>query len=111
MRKLLNNFTRNYVVKYLKKVPGERQFGPYRFLPLFFFIGASIEFLMINLTVGPRKVNFCNKKLSILSLTLLINHNFYSTQKDTTLKRRQAAEVLDQKEKLESYFIDAEKKL
>lgn len=36
----------------IKKWPGEKTFGVYRFLPIFFFTGAAIEFLMIKWTVG-----------------------------------------------------------
>ena len=33
-------------------VPGKQRFGLYRFLPLFFLLGAGLEFSMINWTVG-----------------------------------------------------------
>ncbi|XP_014600130.1 PREDICTED: small integral membrane protein 4 [Polistes canadensis] len=42
--------------KYLKKWPGEKTFGIYRFLPLFFVTGALLEYCMINWHVG--EVNF-----------------------------------------------------
>ncbi|XP_030378425.1 small integral membrane protein 4 [Scaptodrosophila lebanonensis] len=32
--------------------PGKQRFGVYRFLPLFFVLGAALEFSMINWTVG-----------------------------------------------------------
>ncbi|EEC13058.1 conserved hypothetical protein [Ixodes scapularis] len=38
--------------------PGKRAFGPYRFLPVFFVLGAALEFSMINWTAG--KTNFYN---------------------------------------------------
>ncbi|CAN8001343.1 unnamed protein product [Ixodes hexagonus] len=38
--------------------PGKRAFGPYRFLPAFFILGAALEFSMINWTAG--KTNFYN---------------------------------------------------
>lgn len=41
----------------LDKWPGKRTFGVYRFLPLFFVLGAALEFSMINWTVG--ETNFC----------------------------------------------------
>lgn len=41
---------------FLNKVPGKKIFGIYRFLPLFFLIGASLEFAMIKWHVG--QVNF-----------------------------------------------------
>ncbi|XP_044580960.1 small integral membrane protein 4 [Cotesia glomerata] len=44
--------------KFLKKWPGEKYFGVYRFLPLFFFAGAGLEYVMINWRVG--EVNFYN---------------------------------------------------
>lgn len=59
MKKFVKNFTKKYIIRYLDKIPGEKRFGNYRFLPIFFLLGATIEFLMVNLTVGPRKVNFC----------------------------------------------------
>jgi len=33
-------------------VPGKKTFGLYRFLPLFFVLGAALEFSMINWQVG-----------------------------------------------------------
>ncbi|XP_033219805.1 small integral membrane protein 4 [Belonocnema kinseyi] len=42
--------------KIAKKWPGEKYFGEYRFLPLFFVAGAALEFCMINWHVG--EVNF-----------------------------------------------------
>ena len=41
----------------LDKVPGKRTFGIYRFLPLFFAMGAAVEYSMIKWTVG--QTNFC----------------------------------------------------
>lgn len=40
----------------LRKWPGRRLFGLYRFLPIFFFIGAGLELFMIKAYVG--EVNF-----------------------------------------------------
>ena len=45
----------------LDKVPGKQIFGIYRFLPLFFGLGAALEFSMINWTVG--QTNFCKQIL------------------------------------------------
>ncbi|KAJ6636713.1 Small integral membrane protein 4 [Pseudolycoriella hygida] len=56
--------------KFIKKVPGEKTFGVYRFLPAFFLLGAALEFSMINWTVG--KTNFYN-----------------------TFKKRQAKEIVE----------------
>ncbi|CAB3385942.1 small integral membrane protein 4 [Cloeon dipterum] len=38
--------------KWLDKWPGKKTIGIYRFLPLFFGLGAALEFSMINWTVG-----------------------------------------------------------
>ena len=61
----MKNFTKkivdSYLIKFLKKVPGEKRFGLYRFLPIFFIFGASLEYLMIHLKAGPNQVNFCKK--------------------------------------------------
>lgn len=43
--------------KLLDKWPGKKYFGIYRFLPIFFVLGAALEFSMINWHVG--EVNFC----------------------------------------------------
>ena len=50
-------FTSNVLRRFFDAIPGKRRFGVYRFLPLFFFIGAAVEFSMINWTVGD--TNFC----------------------------------------------------
>lgn len=64
MKKLYSRIVEEYFIKYLKKVPGEEKFGIYRFLPLFFVFGASLEYLMIHLKAGPGKVNFCKRYLN-----------------------------------------------
>ena len=61
MTNIFQRFTKVYIVKYLKKIPGEKRFGLYRFLPLFFLFGASLETCMNLLVVGPNKTNFCNQ--------------------------------------------------
>lgn len=43
--------------QFIDKWPGKKTFGIYRFLPLFFGLGAALEFSMINWTVG--ETNFC----------------------------------------------------
>jgi hypothetical protein len=43
--------------RFLDKWPGKKYFGIYRFLPIFFVLGAALEFSMINWHVG--EVNFC----------------------------------------------------
>ncbi|KAK7084432.1 hypothetical protein SK128_011669, partial [Halocaridina rubra] len=40
----------------LDKWPGKQSMGMYRFLPLFFILGAALEFSMINWHVG--EINF-----------------------------------------------------
>ncbi|XP_061389507.1 small integral membrane protein 4 [Musca vetustissima] len=36
----------------LDSIPGKKRFGVYRFLPVFFCLGAALEYSMINWTVG-----------------------------------------------------------
>ena len=50
--------TRNepLVKRIMDAFPGKKWFGLYRILPFFFLLGASLEFSMINWTVGD--VNF-----------------------------------------------------
>ncbi|CAH1366110.1 ubiquinol-cytochrome c reductase complex assembly factor 5 [Tenebrio molitor] len=38
--------------QFLNKWPGKKYLGEYRFLPLFFFLGAALEFSMIKWQVG-----------------------------------------------------------
>jgi len=38
--------------KFFDAIPGKKNFGIYRFLPFFFALGATLEFSMINWTVG-----------------------------------------------------------
>jgi len=65
------------ITKILEKIPGKKTFGLYRFLPFFFVLGASLEFSMINWTVGET--------------------NFYRTY-----KKRQALDYLEQKKEQQS---------
>ncbi|XP_067448653.1 small integral membrane protein 4 [Thunnus thynnus] len=47
-------FQRSESLRYfLSLVPGKRQFGTYRFLPIFFCIGGVMEWIMINVRIGP----------------------------------------------------------
>ncbi|KAB7505362.1 Small integral membrane protein 4 [Armadillidium nasatum] len=49
----------NGVIRHFLNIwPGKKYFGHYRFLPIFFFGGAAIEFAMIHWHVG--EVNFYN---------------------------------------------------
>ena len=59
LKKQFDSIREKYILNYLKKVPGEKTFGVYRFLPFFFVLGAGLEYLMIHLKVGPNQVNFC----------------------------------------------------
>jgi hypothetical protein len=59
MRKFFSKLFETYVINPLRKIPGEEKFGNYRFLPLFFLFGATVEYLMIHLKAGPNQVNFC----------------------------------------------------
>jgi len=45
------------LAQFLNKWPGKKTFGLYRFLPLFYVLGAALEFSMINWEAG--EVNFC----------------------------------------------------
>ncbi|KAK5606587.1 Small integral membrane protein 4 [Crenichthys baileyi] len=37
----------------LSLVPGKHRLGAYRFLPIFFCIGGVMEWIMINVRIGP----------------------------------------------------------
>jgi hypothetical protein len=47
-----------WIRRALDAVPGEKYLGMYRFLPLFFVLGAALEFSMIKWDVNGQ-VNFC----------------------------------------------------
>lgn len=61
--------------RFLDSIPGKKRLGVYRFLPLFFGLGAALEFSMINWTVG--ETNFCKLYIEYkehkLSNTFLFN--------------------------------------
>lgn len=78
------DFYSKAIHKILNKWPGKKQFGVYRFVPLFFVLGAALEFSMINWRVG--------------------NVNFYDT-----FKKRQALNLI-QKELEENYVRELELK-
>ncbi|XP_016938808.2 ubiquinol-cytochrome c reductase complex assembly factor 5 [Drosophila suzukii] len=65
------------VRRLLDSWPGKKRFGVYRFLPLFFLLGAGLEFSMINWTVGET--------------------NFYRT-----FKRRQAKNYVEEQQHLQA---------
>lgn len=66
---------RSLLRRILKAYPGEKYFGEYRFLPVFFVSGAALEYVMINWVVGET--------------------NFYRT-----FKRRKVQEIIEEREKL-----------
>jgi len=70
------NVQKPLLVKVLDAFPGKKYFGLYRFLPFFFLLGASLEFSMINWTVGET--------------------NFYRTY-----KKRQALDFIEHKQEKE----------
>lgn len=63
---------RRRLLKVLDNWPGRKKFGHFSFLPVFFVVGAGLEFVMIKWTVGQT--------------------NFYDT-----FKRRKAVEAVDEK--------------
>ena len=72
MRKFVSNLTEKYILSTLRRIPGEERFGDYRYLPLFFLFGASLEYLMCNLYVGPNKANFCKHLLQSIFVMKII---------------------------------------
>lgn len=46
----------NTIRRVIQKVPGERVFGVFRFLPIFFLCGAALEFTMVKWEVNG--INF-----------------------------------------------------
>ncbi|XP_040850536.1 small integral membrane protein 4 [Ochotona curzoniae] len=45
-------FSRAQVRRVLQRVPGKQWFGIYRFLPFFFVLGGTMEWIMIKVRVG-----------------------------------------------------------
>uniref|UniRef100_A0A182JZQ7 Small integral membrane protein 4 n=1 Tax=Anopheles christyi TaxID=43041 RepID=A0A182JZQ7_9DIPT len=75
----------------LDRWPGKRALGIYRFLPIFFGLGAALEFSMIHWRVG--ETNFCKQSvLYILCTPLCLS--------DNTFKKRQAKEIVEEKLRL-----------
>lgn len=60
------------LAKVIRSWPGKEKLGNYRFLPIFFLLGATLEFSMIHWTVGET--------------------NFYRT-----FKKRQAKNIIEEK--------------
>jgi hypothetical protein len=50
-------FFRAQVRRVLQRVPGKQRFGIYRFLPFFFVLGGTMEWIMIKVRVGQE--TFC----------------------------------------------------
>lgn len=50
-------FSRAQVRRVLQWVPGKQRLGLYRFLPFFFILGGTMEWIMINVRVGQE--TFC----------------------------------------------------
>lgn len=71
------NLYSHTLAKILDKWPGKR-LGVYRFLPVFFFLGAGLEFTMIHWDVNG-KVNFYRtykrRQVQILSDEALVKPN------------------------------------
>ncbi|CAI9744249.1 Hypothetical predicted protein [Octopus vulgaris] len=56
-RQFQRMFRRSEILKRIVRAwPGKKTFGLYRFMPIFFVLGAALEFSMINWHVG--EVNF-----------------------------------------------------
>lgn len=55
------------LARFLKRWPGEKYLGIYKFMPVFFALGALLEFSMIKFRVG--EVNFCTFIIFIISMT------------------------------------------
>lgn len=85
------------VRRLLDSWPGKKRFGVYRFLPLFFLLGAGLEFSMINWTVG--ETNFC-ETATLKTLLLFTNTEFFHA--DRTFKRRQAKNYVEEQQQLQA---------
>lgn len=94
------------IKRVLDCVPGKKRFGLYRFLPLFFCLGAALEYSMINWTVG--ETNFCNDKYIYDCKYKLINlfqiEHLRNVRLKTTSKTNFTI-VLIQVPKIKRFFI------
>jgi len=59
-----------FLTRALDAWPGKQYFGVYRFLPLFFCLGAALEFTMINWTVGQTNFYKTYKRRQVENLKL-----------------------------------------
>ena len=82
--------TNSVIGQIIRSWPGKERFGNYRFLPIFFVLGAALEFSMINWHIG--ETNFC--KLSIIYTDLFV---LKFTSLDRTFKKRQAKNLIEEK--------------
>lgn len=57
-------FSRAQVRRVLQWVPGKQRLGVYRFLPFFFVLGGTMEWIMIKVRVGQE--TFCKWACSSL---------------------------------------------
>ena len=64
------------IQRLIQAVPGKKYFGIYRFMPIFFFIGAGLEFAMIHWK--PNGHNFCKHKRICIANRNLMNFPFRS---------------------------------
>lgn len=83
---------------YLDKWPGKKSLGIYRFLPIFFGLGAALEFSMINWKVGS--TNFC--KLILNLYTSCLTYSVLIFNADSTFRRRRAEILAKQSLGIES---------
>lgn len=83
------------VRRLLDSWPGKRRFGIYRFLPLFFVLGAALEFSMIKWTVGETNFCECQRRNGNLRKDLILL-SVQST--DRTFKRRQAKNYIEEQQ-------------
>lgn len=66
---------------FLDQWPGKQRFGIYRFLPIFFVLGAALEFSMVNWTVG--QTSFCktfSRSFVSINCNCCICNRFYLSQ-------------------------------
>ena len=77
------------IQKVVDAVPGKKYFGVFRFLPVFFFIGAGLEFAMIHWKPNGHNFCKCTKLIRCHNLTL-----FHSP--DHTYKKRRAKDIIEE---------------
>jgi len=72
-------------------VPGKRLLGNYRFLPIFFLLGAGLEYTMIHLTAGTTNFYKTYRKRRVEELSAA-----YVAQEEKRAIRRALTPELDQ---------------